>query len=192
MADGTGPTRGPDLASSARAPAPATGEATRVALIGFMGAGKSSVGVALAVALEWRFVDLDRLIEEEQGRTIREIFAAAGEAGFRAAETTALHRLSGAERTVLAVGGGAPVQRANRAFFRDWMTFYLAAPLAELRERTGRPGGRPLLDLTTAQLRALYERREPIYRSLGIRIDTTRKPVGAIVAAILQRLRSVP
>ncbi|CAI8006417.1 Shikimate kinase [Geodia barretti] len=97
-----------------------------------MGAGKSSVGVALAVALEWRFVDLDRLIEEEQGRTIPRDLRGRRRAGFRAAETTALHRLSGAERTVLAVGGGAPVQRANRAFFRDWMTFYLAAPLAEL------------------------------------------------------------
>jgi shikimate kinase len=167
----------------------ATGGVARVALIGFMGAGKSSVGMGLAVALNWRFVDLDRVIEEEQGRTIREIFAAAGEAGFRQAETTALHRLSGAEQTVLAVGGGAPVQPANRAFFRDWTTFYLTAPLAELRDRTGRPGARPLLDLPPAQLRALYQQREPIYQSLGIRIDTTRRPVGAIVAAILERLR---
>jgi shikimate kinase len=167
----------------------ATGGVTRVALIGFMGAGKSSVGMALAVALRWRFVDLDRTIEQEQGRTIREIFAAAGESGFRAAESAALHRLTGAEQTVLAVGGGAPVQPANRAFFRDWMTFYLAAPLAELRERAGRPGARPLMDLPPAQLRALYQRREPIYQSLGIRIHTTRKPVGAIVAAILERMR---
>ena len=161
----------------------------RIVLVGFMGAGKSSVGMALAVELRWRFVDLDRLIEQEQGRTIREIFAAAGEAGFRAAETAALHRLTGAQRTVLAVGGGAPVQPANRAFFRDWTTFYLAAPLAELRERTGRPGARPLMDLPPAKLRALYQQREPIYQSLGVRIHTTRKPVGAIVATILERLR---
>lgn len=179
MATGTGQGRDPILADGV----------TRVALIGFMGAGKSSVGMALAVELRWRFVDLDRLIEREQGRTIREIFAAAGEPGFRAAETSALYRLTGAERTVLAVGGGAPVQPANRAFFGNWTTFYLAAPLAELRERTGRPGARPLMDLPPAQLRALYQRREPIYQSLGIRIHTTRKPVGAIVATILERLR---
>lgn len=179
MATGAGQERDPIVA----------GGVTRVALIGFMGAGKSSVGMALAVELRWRFVDLDRLIEQEQGRTIREIFAAAGESGFRAAETAALYRLTGAERIVLAVGGGAPVQPANRAFFRNWTTFYLAAPLAELRERTGRPGARPLMDLPPAQLRALYQRREPIYQSLGIRIHTARRPVGAIVAAILERLR---
>lgn len=160
-----------------------------MALIGFMGAGKSSVGMALAVALRWRFVDLDRVIEKEQGRTIREIFAAAGESGFRSAETAALYRLTGVQQTVLAVGGGAPVQPANRAFFRDWTTFFLDAPLAELRDRTGRPGARPLLDLPPAQLRALYQQREPIYQSLGIRIHTTRKPVGAIADTILERLR---
>lgn len=170
-------------------PTPGYGRVTRVALIGFMGAGKSSVGAALAAALEWRFVDLDRVIEAEQGRAIREIFSAAGEAGFRAAETTALHRLRGAQRTVLAAGGGAPVQPANRAFFRDWTTFYLAAPLTDLRRRAGRPGNRPLLDLPGPQLRALYERREPIYRSIGIRIDTARRPVSAVVASILERLR---
>lgn len=186
MVGGTGPER--DRRGTAGAPAPAPG-VERVALIGFMGAGKSAVGAALAAALEWRFVDLDRLIEGEQGRTVREIFAAAGEAGFRAAETTALYRLSDARRTVLAVGGGAPVQPANRAFFRDWTTFYLAAPLVELRERAGRPGNRPLLDLPAARLRALYERRESVYRSLGIRIDTARRPVSAVAGAVLERLR---
>lgn len=171
------------------APATVPGPVTRVALIGFMGAGKSSVGAALAEALAWRFVDLDRVIEAEQGRTVREIFSAAGESGFRAAETTALYRLRGAQRTVLAAGGGAPVQPANRPFFHDWTTFYLAAPLTALRERAGRPGNRPLLDLPGPQLRALYERREPVYRSIGIRIDTARRPVSAVVAAILERLR---
>ena len=189
MAASTRPERDRRPAAGARAPAAASGRVTRVALIGFMGAGKSSVGAALAAALEWRFVDLDRVIEEEQGRTVRELFSAAGEAGFRAAETTALYRPGGAKRTVLAAGGGAPVQPANRAFFRDWTTFYLAAPLIDLRARAGRPGNRPLLDLPGAQLRALYERREPVYRSLGIRIDTARRPVGAVVAAILARLR---
>ena len=172
-----------------RGGSPPAGEIRRVALIGFMGAGKSSVGLALARALAWRFVDLDEVIEEEQGRTIREIFAAADEPGFRAAESVALHQFGNADRMILAVGGGAPVQPANRAFFRRWTTFYLAAPLAELRERTGSPGGRPLLDLPGAQLRALYERREPVYRSVGIRIDTAGKSVSAVAAAVLERLR---
>lgn len=189
MAGGTGLERDRRRTAGGRAPASAPGRVERVALIGFMGAGKSAVGAALAAALEWRFVDLDRVIEAEQGRTVREIFSAAGEAGFRAAETTALHRLSGARRTVLAVGGGAPVPPANRPFFRGWTTFYLAAPLAELRERVGRPGNRPLLDLPGAQLRALYERREPVYRRLGIRIDTAGGPVSAVVGAVLERLR---
>ncbi len=189
MVGSSRPERDRRRAAGGRAPASAPGRVTRVALIGFMGAGKSSVGVALAAALEWRFVDLDRVIEAEQGRTVRELFSAAGESGFRVAETTALYRLRGAERTVLAAGGGAPVQPANRAFFRDWTTFYLAAPLTDLRERAGRPGNRPLLDLPGAQLRALYERRAPVYRSLGIRIDTSRRPVSAVVATILERLR---
>lgn len=161
----------------------------RVALIGFMGAGKSSVGLTLARLLAWQFVDLDEVIEEEQGRTIRQIFAAVGEPGFRTVESAALRQFADAERMVLAVGGGAIVQPTNRDFFRHWATFYLAAPLAELCERTGSPGGRPLLDLSAAQLCALYERREPIYRSVGIRIDTAGKSVSAVAAAILERLR---
>lgn len=106
-----------------------------MALIGFMGAGKS-YGKSLAVALKWRFVDLDRVIEEEPGRSIRDIFEVAGEAAFREAETIALHCFRDAEQTVLVVGGGASVQRVKRAFFGDWMTFYLDAPFVQLRERT--------------------------------------------------------
>lgn len=165
------------------------GDVRQIALIGFMGAGKSSVGLALARALAWRFVDLDAVIEQERGHTIREIFAVSGESGFRAAESTALYQFSNIERIVLAVGGGAPVQPKNLLFFQGWTTFYLSAPLAELRKRTGRPGGRPLLDLSAASLSALYANRESIYRSVGIRIDTAGKSIRAVVDAIIERLQ---
>src|SRR5215471_18125932 len=95
-----------------------------VFLIGFMGAGKSSVGRALALRLGWLFQDLDDVIERSQGKSVAGIFAEAGESGFRAIESQALHRLlttSGGERCrcIVALGGGAFAQPQNRAALQE-------------------------------------------------------------------------
>src|SRR3954471_7938685 len=77
-------------------------------LVGFMASGKTTVGRLLAERLEWAFVDLDEVIEEAAGKTVPEIFAAEGEAGFRKRETDAVRAVAQRRKTVVATGGGAP------------------------------------------------------------------------------------
>src|SRR6185503_11403615 len=112
-----------------------------VFLVGFMGAGKSSVGRALASRLGWQFCDLDQVIEKREGKTVAEIFAEREEAGFRAAETKALEELlqdpSRKTDLVIALGGGTFAQPQNRRILEEAqaITVLLEAPLDELRRR---------------------------------------------------------
>src|ERR1700684_4113965 len=117
-----------------------------VVLIGFMGAGKSSVGRALAEQLGWTFEDLDDRIEQQEGRKVAEIFGASGEVGFRRAEHAALKELlrelrSGVER-IVALGGGAFVQRKNAALIEAGAvpTVFLDAAVEELWRRCRQQG----------------------------------------------------
>jgi shikimate kinase len=140
----------------------------RIALIGFMGSGKSTVGRLLAKRLGYRFQDLDDLIEEKAGKTIREIFSAEGEAGFRDLESEALGSLAGASGLVLACGGGAAVQERNAACFREsFFCVYLEVSFEEFLRRAGGDPARPLLDKPLKQIRELYDSRLPAYRALG-------------------------
>src|SRR5579859_5063149 len=111
-----------------------------VALVGFMGAGKTTVGQELARRLNWRFADLDQLIESREGRTIPQIFQAEGEAGFRALEHGVLAEslaVPGSGSTVLALGGGAFVVEKVRALLRERQVpaVWLDAPAEELFRR---------------------------------------------------------
>jgi shikimate kinase len=139
----------------------------RIALIGFMACGKSSVGRQLAGLLSYDFVDLDTRIEEEEGRTVAEIFATEGEAGFRARESAALARCGGMERIVLATGGGAVLAPVNREIlatrFRV-IQIRISAEEAVKRASIG-PRIRPLLDCEDPLGRAqeLLGRRAAIY-----------------------------
>lgn len=116
-------------------------------LIGFMGSGKSYLGEQLAKRLRCPFFDLDRIIEEGEGNTVANIFAASGEAGFRLLERAYLHKLAYQTPAVVATGGGTPCFFDNM----DWMnaqgvTVYLETPLALLLERLrGQRAARPLL-----------------------------------------------
>jgi shikimate kinase len=160
-----------------------------VALIGFMGSGKSTIGRLLASRLGYAFVDLDVVIEAESGRSIRELFAEEGEEAFRARESAALASLAGRQSLVLAAGGGAPSTEQNRAFFRDAATFYLEITFEEFLERTARSKKRPLRRRSIEELKALYERRRPIYEALGSRIPTGGRSPQEAVEEILDRLR---
>ena len=107
----TGPkTRSTSDSAGANAPQPVE----RIVLTGFMGSGKSTVGRRLAQRLGWRFIDLDSLIEQRDGRAVSRIFAESGEAAFRAVETEALTSSLSEPRLVLALGGGALETPANR------------------------------------------------------------------------------
>jgi shikimate kinase len=160
----------------------------RVALIGFMGAGKSTVGRQLAARLGYAFVDLDREIEEGSGKAIREIFSEQGEEAFRRLETDALAALASRRRVVVAAGGGAPVQPENRAFFHETATFYLEIGFEEFLRRTLANPARPLRGRPEEELRALFERRLPVYLELGQAIRSERRSPREVVEEILERL----
>ncbi len=114
---------------------------SRIALIGFMGAGKTTVGKILAEKLGYRFVDTDDVIVDMAGAPIAEIFQHRGEPAFRAIEAEALRSLAGRELTVIAAGGGAPAQESNRQFFLSCAaTFHLRVSMRNARGRAQAPG----------------------------------------------------
>ena len=100
-----------------------------IVLMGFMGAGKTTIGKKLAKALECEFIDTDEWIEKEQGRKISDIFAEDGEVAFRDMEKDLLKRLQNSEdRFVLSIGGGMPVREENRALLRNLGTVVYLNP----------------------------------------------------------------
>jgi len=162
-------------------------EIRAVFLVGFMGAGKTSVGRALSRRLGWDFEDLDDRIQAREKRTIKEIFERSGEVYFRRAEHEALRELivglSSSPR-VIALGGGAYAQARNARFLAQGglLTIFLDAPIEELFRRCQQePVERPLRrDLQ--QFRELNERRRPFYLKAGLRIETGGKDIEMVAA----------
>ncbi len=158
-----------------------------------MGAGKTSVGQALARRLGWRFIDLDDVIIAREGRSIAQIFRDAGEPAFRQAEANALRTLLAANEhneTVVALGGGAFVQDENaRALQQAGVTVvFLDAPAEELRRRCAPRGHERPLFRDEAQFRNLYEARRQGYMKADVRIDTTGLSVHEVAAEVARRL----
>jgi shikimate kinase len=168
-----------------------------VFLIGFMGAGKTSVGQALAQLLGWRFVDLDDRVEQRQGRGVPEIFRDHGEAEFRRAESAALEELLEELRTfpptVAALGGGAFVQEENARRLRatSWPVVFLDASVDELRRRCALAHSTRPLFQEENRFRQLYEERRMRYMAIELRVDTEAKTIGQVAAEVLARLRLV-
>ena len=169
-----------------------------VFLIGFMGAGKTSVGQALARRLNWLFEDLDQRIERNQGRSVAEIFQELGESEFRAAEHSALKQLleeiSGKPGKIVALGGGAFAQRKNAALL-EWHGAHvvlLDAPIEVLWQRCCKQASedgssRPLLrDLD--QFRELYQARRRSYGKARLTVRTESRKVDDIAAKITRLL----
>ena len=141
-------------------------------LIGFMGAGKTTVGQALARLLNCDFVDLDQLIEARVGESISEIFAGLGETKFRRLESDAIVECRGRERTVIALGGGAYVSEENRNLLRNiGKTVWLDCPLEVCLQRVSGDHSRPLVT-DEAQMRELFERRRPAYAQADYAVQT--------------------
>jgi shikimate kinase len=163
-----------------------------VFLVGYMASGKSSVGRELARRLGWDFVDLDERIAEREERSIPEIFRERGEAGFRLAETGALRHLlteSLKRDSVVALGGGAFVQEANRELLREWPSIFLEAPAPELWERSQTDGIERPLRGDAQQFAKLYEARLPFYREATVTIVTSGKDMASLCAEIERRLQ---
>jgi shikimate kinase len=162
----------------------------RIALIGFMASGKSTVGRLLAKRLGYRFIDLDAEVETIAGKRIADIFRDSGEPEFRSMETRRLAELAESAGIVLAAGGGTPVQGTNQNFFsRSAATFYLDVSLDAALKRAGAAdGSRPLLAQDPASLRGMFESRLPVYKALGKAVKTEGRSPMEIVEEILDLL----
>jgi shikimate kinase len=156
-------------------------------LVGFMGAGKSSVGTILAQRMGWPFVDLDTVIEAGEGASIRRIFEQSGEPFFRQLEHAALAEVSRKEPAVIALGGGTFVQRRNLDLIRQsrGVSIWLDCPIEELWERCSAMDNRPLFRDRESFFR-LYEQRLPFYRQAEFRIATEGRSPEGIVQEILR------
>ncbi len=161
-----------------------------VFLIGFMGAGKSTVGRILAQRLGWKFYDLDLVIEAQEHTSVADIFATHGEVRFRALETVALADLLEKELrlsdAVVALGGGAFAQSENRKILQLFgaRTVLLSAPLEELRRRCNESGTQRPLASDPARFEQLFEGRRDAYDQSDFRVETGGKPVEDVVAQI--------
>jgi shikimate kinase len=164
-------------------------ELKTVFLVGFMGAGKTSVGRALSHRLGLSFDDLDDRIQHREGKTIEQIFRESGEGEFRRAETAALRELLGElgrSPRVVALGGGAFAQADNAALIEEAKvhSVFLDAPVEELLRRCEQEAKERPLRQNPKQFRELYERRRQDYLRAGLRIETNGKDVDAVAAEV--------
>jgi len=161
-----------------------------VFLVGFMGSGKNTVGQALAHQLGWDFIDLDARIESRERRNIPEIFRTDGETAFRQAETRALQDLlEGLNRnSVVALGGGAFAQPANRGLLLHWPTVFLDAPADELWQRCQQDAVERPLRQSHEQFAELLASRVPSYREATLTINTSGKTLLSICSEVVDAL----
>ncbi len=164
---------------------------SRLFLVGFMGAGKSTIGPILARRLNWTFRDLDEQIEKEQKCTIREIFQSQGESRFRELESEALRQTSLINSAVVALGGGAFSFSQNRETVRQLgISIFLDCPLDVTLGRCVLNQERPLFQ-DREKASALYQSRRPFYLMSDLVIDTGEKFPDQIVENILDQLGSL-
>ena len=145
--------------------------AKRILLVGMMGAGKTTVGRALARRLGYPYLDSDEQVERQVGSTVPEIFRTRGEAAFRAQEKRALaEALTSDGPVVVAVAGGAVLDPDNRRRLRQGgVVVWLKAGVRTLAQRVGTGEGRPLLgDDPLAALTRLYQHRRPLYAQVAV------------------------
>lgn len=161
-----------------------------LALIGFMGTGKSSAGRALADQLDFRFVDTDELIESRAGKTITQIFAQHGEPTFRELEKKIVEDLNGQKNLVIATGGGLAANPDNLASLKTHaLVVCLWASPENIWERVRYQSHRPLLQTPDplGKIRELLAKREPFYRQADVLVNTERRPIKEVVQHVLHQ-----
>jgi shikimate kinase len=167
--------------------------APKAVLVGLPGSGKSTIGRRLAKALGLTMLDTDAEIERRTGRTVADIFATDGEAGFRQLEEQVIREALRDHDGILSLGGGAVTTEGVREALAGHTVVYLEISAAEGIRRTGGSTVRPLLagPDRAEKYRELMNRRAPIYRRLAtIRISTNRRNPGAVVRHIVGRLEN--
>jgi shikimate kinase len=160
-------------------------------VIGAPGAGKTTVGQAVAALLGVPFADTDAIIEERAGKPIPEIFFDDGEDAFRLLERTAIADALRDFDGVLALGGGAILHEGTRALLAGHPVVYLTVELSDAVKRVGLGGGRPLLAINPrATMKYLLDQRKPLYASVATHtIPTDGREIDAIAAEVVGLLK---
>ena len=168
---------------------------TSIALIGFMGTGKTVVGQALAKRLGKEFIETDALIEQKTGRSIPDIFRRDGETAFRELEIAVIKEIAGRDNAVIACGGGAVLNKINiDRLHQKCIIIILNASPSAIAGRTSADGGnRPLLAVADriSQIKELLNYRRPYYqRAADLEINTSRLSIAAVVKTIIAKLKN--
>jgi shikimate kinase len=163
-----------------------------IALIGFMGTGKSSVGQLAATQLHFTFLDTDHVIEARAGKTIGEIFAEQGEPAFRELERKIVGELVTRKRTVIATGGGIPANPENLASLKTHsLVVCLWASPEKIWERVRNQTHRPLLKEADplAKIRKLLEERAPYYRQADVLLNTEMRSLKDVAQQVVHQFQ---
>ena len=168
---------------------------TSLALVGFMGTGKTAVAKALARRLNKEFIELDSLIQEKAGKSIPEIFQQDGEAAFRRLETEVTKQVAGRKNAVIAGGGGIILNKINIEYLKkECVIVYLtASPEVILKRTANTKNKRPLLEVAdkAERVRELLKQRQPLYeRAADITIDTAGLNINSVVKQIISELKN--
>jgi shikimate kinase len=160
----------------------------KVYLVGFMGAGKTTVARALARRLDWKVEDIDERIEQRERRDIPTIFRQEGEPYFRSIERQELVTLLPERGAVIATGGGTIVDSATRGLMlRDGAVIWLDASFATILDRVPVDGRRPLA-ADRIEMERLYNQRLMAYSEAHLRLDASRSSVEELVDQIVEWL----
>ncbi len=167
---------------------------TSIALIGFMGVGKTAVGEALAKKLNRKFVELDLLIEQRAGKSIPEIFQQDGEVAFRELEIEVTKEVSQGKNLVIACGGGVVLNKINIDRLRQEgrLVYLTASPKIILKRTSADENERPLLRVAnpTLAIQELLRFRKPFYeRAADIKINTSKLDIASVAEQITGKLK---
>ena len=164
-----------------------------IALIGFMGVGKTAVGEMLARKLNKKFVELDSLIERKVGKSIPEIFQQGGEMAFRELEIEVAKEVSEDKNQIIACGGGVVLNKINiDRLKKDSVIVYLTASSGAILKRVSDSDERPLLEVANPALtiRELLRFRKPFYeRAADITINTSKMGINSVVEQIINKVK---
>jgi shikimate kinase len=164
-----------------------------LSLIGFMGTGKTSVGRLVAETLHFTFLDTDEVIKARAGKSIAEIFTADGELAFRAMERQIVEELSRRDKTVLATGGGLPIQTGNlESLQRHSLIICLWASPAKIWERVRGASHRPLLEAPDPlnKIVELLAVREPHYRRADVLVNTEFRSLREVAHQVVHQYQA--
>jgi shikimate kinase len=163
-----------------------------LALIGFMGTGKTSAGRLVSELLHFEFLDTDEIIQSRTGRTIADIFASNGEVAFRTLERDVVADLAGRTKTVIATGGGLPASQVNLASLKTHaLVVCLWASREKIWERVRNQTHRPLLHDPNPQqkIHELLELRAPFYRQADVLINTDLRSAREVAQQVVLQFR---